>query len=165
MMCPFCSGSDDRVIDSRASEGGRVVRRRRECNACSKRFTTYERVEATARLMVMKRDGTRTPFEREKVLKGVQAACGKRAVAEEIILALVDAVEDEAHQEFDREVTSAAIAEKVMRRLKTLDEVAYVRYASEHYQFRDAAEIMKELQELRERVKDVKEQQPLFGQM
>ncbi|MGD9693797.1 MAG: transcriptional regulator NrdR [Phycisphaerales bacterium] len=165
MMCPFCNASDDRVIDSRASEGGRVVRRRRECNVCSKRFTTYERVEATARLMVVKRDGTRTPFEREKVLKGVQAACGKRAVGEDAILALVDLVEEEAHQEFDREVTSAAIAEKVMRRLKTLDEVAYVRYASEHYQFRDAAEIMRELEALRARIKDVKEQQPLFGQM
>lgn len=165
MMCPFCSGSDDRVIDSRASEGGRVVRRRRECNACGKRFTTYERVEATARLMVVKRDGTRTPFEREKVLKGVQAACGKRAVAEDVILALVEGVEEEAHQEFDREINSAAIAEKVMRRLKTLDEVAYVRYASEHYQFRDAAEIMQELESLRARVKDVKAQQPLFGQM
>jgi transcriptional repressor NrdR len=162
VICPYCNANDDRVIDSRSTDAGKVVRRRRACNVCNKRFTTYERVEETARLVVIKRDGSRVPFEREKVLKGVQYACGKRPIAEAAKLALVDAVEEEVHQEFDREVSSADIGLKVMAKLRDLDEVAYVRFASEHFQFKNAGDIAQQIEELRQRVKDVKDQRPLF---
>jgi transcriptional repressor NrdR len=162
MICPFCAANDDRVIDSRASDAGKVVRRRRACNKCGKRFTTYERVEETARLTVVKRDGSRVPFDREKILRGVQAACGKRPIPEEAKLALVDEVDEEAHHEFDREAPSSAIGEKVMAKLRDLDEVAYVRFASEHYRFTSAAEMVREAEELKGRVKDMKNQRPLF---
>ena len=162
MICPFCNANDDRVIDSRSTDAGKVVRRRRVCNVCDKRFTTYERVEETARLVVIKRDGSRVPFEREKALRGVQMACGKRPIPEAAKIALVDAVEEEVHQEYDREVESAVIGLKVMARLRDLDEVAYVRFASEHYQFRNAGDISRQIEELRSRVRDVKDQRPLF---
>lgn len=163
MICPYCNANDDRVIDSRASEAGKVVRRRRQCNVCEKRFTTYERVEETAGLVVIKRDGSRVPFDRERIVRGVQLACGKRPIPEDNKAALVDAVDDEIHQDFDREVPSSVIGEKVMRRLKDLDEVAYVRFASEHYQFGTVGEIRRHAEELETRVKDAKNQQPLFS--
>ncbi len=163
MICPYCSANDDRVIDSRASEAGKVVRRRRQCNVCEKRFTTYERVEETAGLVVIKRDGSRVPFDRERIMRGVQLACGKRPIPEDDKAALVDAVDDEIHQDFDREVPSSVIGEKVMRRLKDLDEVAYVRFASEHYQFGTVGDIRRHAEELETRVKDSKNQQPLFS--
>ena len=162
MICPFCEHNDDKVIDSRASDGGRVVRRRRQCLRCKRRFTTYERVEETARLTVIKRDGTREPFDREKVLRGVQAACGKRPIPEDAKISLVDAVEEEVHQEFDREAPSRIIGEKVMAKLRGLDEVAYVRFASEHHRFETAGDIAQEVEELRNTPKDVKSQRPLF---
>src|SRR5262245_55441748 len=101
VICPYCGHNDDKVIDSRASDGGRVVRRRRECLKCEKRYTTYEKVEETARLMVVKRDGTRVPFNKENVLKGVLAACGKRPISDEAKRKLVDEVEEEIFREFD----------------------------------------------------------------
>lgn len=162
MICPFCAHNDDKVIDSRASDGGRVVRRRRQCLKCKRRFTTYERVEETARLTVIKRDGSREPFDREKILRGVQAACGKRPIPEDAKVALADAVEEEVYQEFDREAPSKAIGEKVMERLRHLDEVAFVRFASEHHQFQSAGEIAQQVKELDERPRDVKNQRPLF---
>ncbi|MDX9910347.1 MAG: transcriptional regulator NrdR [Phycisphaerales bacterium] len=163
MICPYCGKDDDKVIDSRASEGGKVIRRRRECLGCEKRFTTYERVEQTARLMVIKRDGTREPFNRENMLKGIQAACGKRPISEERLQALVEEVEDELHREHDREVETLAIGERLMAKLRELDEVAYIRYASEYHQFRTLDELMVELREMMNRPKDVKDQQGLFG--
>ncbi len=163
MICPFCSANDDKVIDSRASDAGKIIRRRRECLACTKRFTTYERVEETTRLMVIKRDGSRVPFNRANVLKGVQAACGKRPIAEEAKERLATEVEEEIVKEFDREVPSGTIGERVAAHLKDLDEIAYVRFASEYHQFRDARELMEELRRLNERTKDVKDQQRLFG--
>ena len=162
MICPYCSANDDRVIDSRASDGGKVVRRRRQCNVCEKRFTTYERVEETAGLFVIKRDGSRVPFDREKIMRGVQLACGKRAIPEDAKSAVVDAVDEEVHRDFDREVPSSVIGEKVMQRLKDLDEVAYVRFASEHYQFNSVGEMRRHAEELEARVRDVKNQQRLF---
>ena len=162
MICPYCGKDDDKVIDSRSSEGGRVIRRRRQCLGCSKRFTTYERVEETARLTVIKKDGSRVAFNRENILRGVIAACGKRPVAEESKVAVVDEVEDFIHRNYDREVESRVIGEMVAERLKTLDEIAYVRFASEYYQFRNVGDIMRQLEELNERVRDVKDQQPLF---
>lgn len=162
MICPYCSRNDDKVIDSRSTEGGRSIRRRRQCLACNKRFTTYERVEQSARLTVVKRDGARAPFDPEKVLKGVLAACGKRAIPEDAKHRLVDEVEDEVARQFDREVPSAAIGQLVMAKLKDLDEVAYIRFASEYHQFQNVGEIMDEIETLNDRVKDVKQQQSLF---
>lgn len=164
MICPYCEKNDDKVIDSRASDAGKVIRRRRECLACHKRFTTYERVEETARLTVVKRDGTRVPFSRENVLKGVMAACGKRPIPEEKKLALVDEVEEELHRQFDREVPSRAIGELVAAKLRELDEIAYVRFASEYYQFQSVGQVIEELKELGARTKDVKDQARLFGE-
>lgn len=162
MVCPFCGKDDDKVIDSRASEAGRVIRRRRQCLGCQKRFTTYERVEETVRLTVIKRDGRREPFSRDKMLRGVQYACGKRPIAEEAKIRLVDEIEDELHRTHDREVESRVIGEWVARRLRDLDEIAYVRFASEYYQFKNVGDILQQLEDLSNRVKDVKDQQPLF---
>lgn len=162
MVCPFCSANDDKVIDSRASEAGRVIRRRRQCLKCERRFTTYERVEELARLTVVKRDGTRVPFTRDNILRGIQAACGKRPVPEDIKRRMVDEIEDELHKEFEREVPSAAIGAAVCGKLRDADEVAYIRFASEYHRFKDLGEMEQELAELRTRVKDVKDQQRLF---
>lgn len=162
MLCPYCAKDDDKVIDSRASDAGKSIRRRRECLACGRRFTTYERVEQAARVMVVKRDGARQPFDREKIMRGVVSACGKRPIAEEIKQRLVDAVDEVVHREFDREVPSQVIGEKVMERLRDIDEVAYIRFASEYYQFRSVNEIRKQLELLDGRTKDVKQQTKLF---
>ena len=164
VICPYCEHNDDKVIDSRASDGGRVVRRRRECLKCHKRFTTYERVEESARLVVLKRDGTHVSFNRENVLRGLNAACGKRPVSEEAKHRIVDEVEEELHREYEREVPSRVIGEKVMARLRHLDEVAYVRYASEYYQFQNVGQFVEELKGLDGRIRDVKDQQQLFNQ-
>ncbi len=163
VICPFCSANDDKVIDSRASDAGKVIRRRRECLGCGKRFTTYERVEETTRVMVIKRDGSRVPFNRANILKGVQAACGKRPIPEDAKERLATEVEEEILKEFDREVPSGTIGERVAAKLKDLDEIAYVRFASEYHQFRDARELMEELARLNERTRDVKDQQRLFS--
>lgn len=162
MICPFCGYHDSKVIDSRSSESGRVIRRRRQCLKCEKRFTTYERVEQSARLMVIKRDGSRVPFNRENILRGIQAACGKRNIPEDVKERLADEVEDELHREFDREVESTAIGARVMAKLRDLDEVAYIRFASEYLKLGDAGELEAELANLRSRPRDVKQQQSLF---
>lgn len=162
MICPFCAHSDSKVIDTRAVESGRVIRRRRTCLACRRRFTTYERVEATARLMVIKRDGTRVPFNRENILRGIQAACGKRNIPEHVKERIAQEVEDEIHAEFDREVASRVIGQRVMRRLRDVDEVAYIRYASEYLRLGSAREMLDALLELEQRPRDVKQQQTLF---
>lgn len=164
MICPYCSANDDKVIDSRASEGGRVIRRRRQCLACAKRFTTYERVEQTSRLMVVKRDGSREPFDLQKVLRGIIAACGKRPIPEDAKHRLAEEVEEELTREFDREVPSRAVGHRVMLKLRDLDEVAYIRFASEYHQFQSVGEIMDEIVTLSDRVRDVKQQQSLFTQ-
>jgi transcriptional repressor NrdR len=162
VICPYCGKNDDKVIDSRASDAGKVIRRRRECIACEKRFTTYERVEETARLTVVKRDGTRVPFSKENVLKGVMAACGKRPIPEEKKIALVDEVEEELHREYEREVPSRAIGELVAGKLRAMDEIAYVRFASEYYQFQSVGQVIDELRSLDSRPKEVKDQAKLF---
>lgn len=162
VICPYCNANDDKVIDSRSSEGGRVIRRRRQCLKCQKRFTTYERVEETQRLVVIKRDGSRVPFSRENILRGVQVACGKRKIPEEVKERLVDEVEEELHREFDREVDSTVIGQRVMAKLRNVDEVAYIRFASEYLKLSSAGDLLAELNELRTRPKDVKEQQSLF---
>ena len=162
VQCPFCNTDNDKVIDSRSSEGGKVIRRRRECVGCHRRFTTYERVEQTARLMIIKPDGRRVPFDRENILRGVQAACGKRKVSAEVQQRIVDEVEEELHREFDREVSAEVVGHRVMGKLRDVDEVAYVRFASEYMKFRSVDEIKGLLEGLDSRVRDMKEQQKLF---
>lgn len=162
MICPYCGVDHDRVIDSRSADSGYVVRRRRECLGCEKRFTTYERIEKTARLMVVKRDGSRVPFDGEKILAGVQAACGKRPIPEPEKARLAHEVEEAVHREYDREVPSEEIGQRVAARLRELDEIAYIRYASEYRQFKSLSEFEEELTELRSRVKNLPNQQDLF---
>lgn len=162
MICPFCEVDNDKVIDSRASDGGRVIRRRRECVHCSKRFTTYERVEQTSRLIVVKRDGTHVPFDRQNILKGVIAACGKRAIPEEVKAKIAEEVEEELVRDFEREAPSRVIGERVMRKLLDVDEVAFLRFASEYHQFQSVDDMRRQLDELSNRPREVKNQQNLF---
>ncbi len=162
MICPYCGEDDDRVIDSRASEAGQVVRRRRVCAACGRRYTTYERVEKATRLAVVKRDASRAPFDPQNVLQGVQAACGKRPIPENAKIKLVQEVEDELHREFDREVASSEIGQRVAAKLRVLDQIAYIRYASEYYDFRTLDDFADELRDLRARPKELPNQQQLF---
>lgn len=162
MICPYCGEDNDKVIDSRASEAGTVIRRRRECLHCAKRYTTYERVERAARLMVIKRDGTRVPFDAQNVLRGVQAACGKRPVPEEDKIKLTQRVEETIHRDFDREVPSVEIGKLVVALLREVDPIAYIRYASEYYEFRTIDDFADELSQLKQRVPNLPNQHPLF---
>lgn len=155
MLCPFCKSLDtDRVVDSRESDGGRVVRRRRVCMACNKRFTTYERIEEPVRLLVIKKDGSRVPFDRNKILTGVQHACYKQPVSAEAVSRLVDEVEEEVFRNFDREVTSQFIGEHVADRLRALNKVAYVRFASVYREFKDLEEFLNEVRRTMERTRE-----------
>lgn len=147
MKCPFCGGLDNKVTDSRLSQGDEVIRRRRECEGCSRRFTTYERLELVLPLVV-KKDGRREPFERNKVMAGLRRACEKRPVATEALDSLVDQLERALVESGDKEVVSSAIGEQVMLRLRELDQVAYVRFASVYRSFKDISEFMAELSQL-----------------
>ncbi|HEU4532903.1 MAG TPA: transcriptional regulator NrdR [Polyangiaceae bacterium] len=147
MKCPFCGQLDNRVLDSRLSTGGEVTRRRRECEGCKRRYTTYERVEDVLP-QVVKKDGRREPFDRQKLLAGARTACNKRPVAVAELDALAEGVEREVSELGDREVASALIGERVMARLRALDEVAYVRFASVYRSFRDLDEFLDELGKL-----------------
>src|SRR5688500_1286061 len=146
MRCPFCDAEKEslKVIDSRTCEGGRAIRRRRQCLACNKRFTTYERIEENIRLMVIKKDGSRVPFDRAKILSGLERACYKRPVQEEDMHRIVDEVEEDVHKAYDKEVPSTAIGELVTERLRRLDQVAYVRFASVYRQFKTLDELVEE---------------------
>lgn len=147
MKCPFCGHNEEKVIDSREAPDGLSIRRRRECDACHRRYTTYERLEEHP-LLVVKRDGRREPFERKKAMAGVIKACEKRPIPAERMEALVDEVEREVATEFEREVPSVEIGERLMRRLHDLDEVAYVRFASVYRSFKDINQFMRELKDL-----------------
>jgi len=145
MKCPYCQVDNDRVIDTRPSEDGAAIRRRRECLKCGHRYTTYERYEPTT-LKVVKKDGVREPFERDKIRRGLEKACFKRPVSDEQIATLVSAVEHEVSDRFDVEVDSHTLGELVMEHLKKLDQVAYVRFASVYRQFQDVRDFVDELQ-------------------
>ena len=147
MKCPFCTELENKVIDSRLSNQGAVIRRRRECLACSRRFTTYERVEEILP-MVVKKDGRREAFDRAKVVAGLQLACQKRPVSAEQLEAVADGIERRLQEMGEKEVASSLIGEAVMRELSKLDEVAYVRFASVYRSFKDLGEFMSELKEL-----------------
>lgn len=156
MKCPYCNNADTRVIDSRESEESETIRRRRECMGCNDRFTTYERIEKPE-LIVIKKDKTRESFDREKVKKGIWSACEKRQVSEKHIEAMLDAIENEARNTNSVEVSSRFVGELVMKYLRHLDEVAYVRFASVYREFKDAKEFMDELKIV---VKDKKQKIP-----
>lgn len=141
MRCPKCGFQEDKVIDSRSARNGAVIRRRRMCLGCNYRYTTYEEV-VKARLRVVKRDGSHEELDRRKLSAGLERACEKRPVSAEQIESLVDAILDELESEYEREVPSEAIGEKVMNKLEKLDEVAYVRFASVYRRFRDVNQFL-----------------------
>jgi transcriptional repressor NrdR len=141
MKCPFCGHLDNKVIDSRLSQGGEVTRRRRECDHCTRRYTTYERVEEVLPLIV-KKDGRREPFDRMKVLGGLRRACEKRPVASETLERIVDRIERELVDSGEKEVASSLIGERCMEALRETDPVAYVRFASVYRSFKDIHEFM-----------------------
>jgi transcriptional repressor NrdR len=147
MKCPYCGYKEDKVVDSRATREEAAVRRRRECLKCGKRFTTYEYVEDVS-LMVIKKDGRREPFDRKKVLSGIIKACEKRPISIEKMEDIVTSVERSIQKKSDREVSSSRIGELVMEKLKTLDDVAYVRFASVYRQFKDVGQFMVELKDI-----------------
>ena len=149
MKCPYCAHLESKVVDSRPADEGASIRRRRECLSCHKRFTTYETVESLP-LMVVKKDGSRQSFDRSKVMSGVIRACEKRPVPYQDMENLVAEIEQALQNQMDREVSSAQIGELVMERLKKLDEVAYVRFASVYRQFKDINTFMTELNKLLE---------------
>jgi len=150
MRCPKCGRLDDKVIDSRASREGSVIRRRRECLDCGHRFTTYEEIEHEG-LMIVKRDGRREEFSKEKLLAGVRKACQKRPISPKIIEDLVEKIVDEITDKYDREVPSMAIGERVMEGLRDIDQVAYVRFASVYRRFQEATDFVQVVRKLEER--------------
>lgn len=148
MRCPFCLHLDSKVLDSRQTEEGVSIRRRRECMACQRRFTTYERLDEMP-FLVIKKDGRREAFSRNKILNGIIRACEKRPISVETIEATVDEIEREVRSGLEREVSSEYIGELVMDKLKKLDDVAYVRFASVYRQFKDVDRFIEEVQQLR----------------
>jgi transcriptional repressor NrdR len=157
MRCPYCSANNDRVIDSRTSGDAFVIRRRRECLECTKRFTTYEKVEQPV-LMVVKKDGSRVPFDRSKVMHGMLRACEKRPVSIDRLEETVNRIEQQLHEMFDKEVSSKFIGQLVMTALKEIDHVAYVRFASVYREFKDIAEFLDELRPLLEKSANAKKE-------
>ena len=147
MRCPFCRKRGNRVVDSRLSADGALIRRRRMCNACKRRFTTYERVEESTP-MVVKKDGRREPFDRAKIIAGLKRACEKRPVSMETIEQIASRIETTMGEQGDREVASSAIGSAVMNELHKIDQVAYVRFASVYRSFKDIDEFMHELEDL-----------------
>jgi transcriptional repressor NrdR len=153
VKCPFCTNLDDKVVDSREARTGDLIRRRRECLKCGRRFTTYERIDEIP-YMVIKKDGRRERFERQKILQGLLKACEKRPVATPKLEAIVDEIEGVVQEATERELTTTEIGEMIMRGLKKLDKVAYVRFASVYMDFKDVQEFMSELKNLlKDRVK------------
>jgi transcriptional repressor NrdR len=147
MRCPKCGNQDDKVIDSRASREGSTIRRRRQCLKCNYRFTTYEEIEHEG-LMVIKRDGRREEFSREKLLSGLKKACQKRPISPKVIEDVAESITDEIIDKFDREVPGTAIGERVMDALRRIDKVAYVRFASVYRRFEEATEFVNEVNKL-----------------
>ncbi len=162
MQCPFCGQDNDKVVDSRSSEGGKTVRRRRQCLSCRRRFTTYERPEEALKLTVIKKDGTREPYERGKLITGLEKACSKRPIGNDQIRTIVEAVEEDIFRHFEREVPSSFIGDTVSRHLREVDKIAYVRFASVYRNFGDLGELIEEATEVHRASPAGKEQKPLF---
>ena len=150
MLCPFCGEDRDKVIDSRSADEGRVIRRRRQCQACLKRFTTYEHVEENPRIWVIKKDGARVPYDRQKMLAGLEKACYKRPVSAQTLAQLIDDVEEELFRRHEKEIDVVEIGRALVDRLKHIDQVAYVRFASVYKQFRDLDDLIDEVREVLE---------------
>jgi transcriptional repressor NrdR len=147
MKCPYCDHQESKVIDSRESKKGLSIRRRRECLACRRRFTTYEKIEEIP-YMVVKKDGSRQPFDSQKLLRGLLKACEKRPIPVKKVEEIVEEIEAKLHERAEKEIRSAEIGQYVMERLKDLDKVAYVRFASVYREFRDVSEFKRELETL-----------------
>ncbi|MEE9583952.1 MAG: transcriptional regulator NrdR [Candidatus Brocadiales bacterium] len=147
MQCPYCKQDNDKVINSRPSADGLNVKRRRECQSCGRRYTTYERMEETP-LKVIKKDGRRVAFDRGKIRIGIEKACEKRPISTDMIEAAVSEIERDLYNRFDREVPAKHIGEQIMQRLKGLDKVAYVRFASVYREFKDISDFMEEVKPL-----------------
>ena len=162
MQCPFCGKDSDKVVDSRSSEGGRAVRRRRQCLACNRRYTTYERPEELLRITVIKKDGSREPYERRKIITGLQKACYKRPVTDETIRKVLDAAEEDIFKNYDKEVPAAFIGEAISTHLRNLDKIAYVRFASVYRNFADVGELIEEATEVKDAPTVDPHQQALF---
>lgn len=147
MNCPFCNNPDTKVLDTRSTDDGKSIRRRRECVSCSKRFTTYEKIEDIP-LIIVKKDGRRDIFDPNKILNGLIKACEKRPVAIEQLEKLVAEIEKELKGDLEKEITSTRVGELIMDKLKALDEVAYVRFASVYREFKDVSTFVKEIEQL-----------------
>jgi transcriptional repressor NrdR len=147
MRCPFCSATEDKVVDTRPSDNDQIIRRRRECVGCGRRFTTYERIEEVLPL-VIKKDGRREPYDRAKLMAGLKKACNKRPVSIERLEKTLDEIERSLQEMGDKEVPSTKIGDAVLAKLREIDEVAYVRFASVYLPFKDAGELMNEVQRL-----------------
>ncbi|MEA3493943.1 MAG: transcriptional regulator NrdR [Candidatus Margulisiibacteriota bacterium] len=147
MKCPFCQNIEDKVLESRETDDGNAIRRRRECLSCRGRFTSYERLEEKP-ILVMKRDGRREQFSREKIRKGVMRACEKRPVSADAVDSMVDEIERDIHREAGREVLSSKVGEMVMDKLQAADKIAYIRFASVYRKFEDLSEFIKEVKEI-----------------
>ena len=145
MRCPFCKEDKDRVVDSRSSDSGRAIRRRRQCLACQRRFTTYEKTTDGLRLTIIKKDNSRVPYDREKVIGGLEKACYKRPVPAELIQQIADRTEEFVFRRSDKEVPSSVIGERLMRHLRAVDKIAYIRFASIYRDFGSADELIKEV--------------------
>jgi transcriptional repressor NrdR len=148
VRCPFCKEDSDKVVDSRSSDAGRVIRRRRQCLVCERRFTTYEKVTESFKLHVVKKDNSRVPYDRDKIVVGLQKACYKRPVSAEQIQQIADKVEEDIFAKFDKEVASSFIGESVMKHLRRVDNVAYIRFASVYRDFKDAGELIDEVSQV-----------------
>jgi transcriptional repressor NrdR len=165
MKCPYCAHEESKVLDSRPVDDGAAIRRRRECLRCGRRFTTYERMDHVP-VMVVKRDGRREPFDRTKIMKGIVLACGKRPVSMEDLERVVTEVEREVLNRGEHEVSTLQIGALVMEHLRRLDDVAYVRFASEHRRFRDVDMLVEEAETLKERKRreeELRDQVPLLA--
>ena len=148
MRCPFCGNTEDRVVDSRERREGEVIRRRRECTRCERRFTSYEKIELLP-FQVVKRDQRREPYDRQKLMRGLQVACRKRPVPQDELERVADSIETAMHDSGEREISSQQLGRMVMKRLRELDPVAYVRFASVYRRFEDVDAFVKELHELK----------------
>ena len=165
MQCPFCNEDHDKVIDSRSTDGGRCIRRRRECLKCERRFTTYERVQDKVRLQVIKRDSNRVPYDRGKVREGLRQAMYKRPVTVERLDQIVDEVEETLTAKYEKEVSSQAIGECIAGILRKVDRVAYLRFASVYREFEDVGEFIEEAQDVIENPpEDIPGQGTLFDE-
>lgn len=162
MRCPFCKEDRDKVVDSRSSDAGRIIRRRRQCLICKRRFTTYEKIDESLKLYVVKKDSSRIPYDRDKIIAGLQKACYKRKITAEQIQQITDRVEEDIFRNSDKEIPSVFIGESVMKHLRVIDKVAYIRFASVYRDFKDAGELIKEVSQVIQQAR-YSDQPKLFG--